>query len=107
MVVLRIKARDRYPLVTLFSRGMRINRLPTDWVWGHKSRAIPNFSHLWTSPGPRSISENTEMAMTRAPSNLELTVWLKCSYEKEMYIHTYYDTHKSEAGMLTRILSDQ
>lgn len=53
--------------------------LPTEWVWGHKSRIIPNVSHLWTSPGPRSISENMEMTITRSPSYLELTVWLKCS----------------------------
>lgn len=82
--------------------------LPTHWVWGHKSRTIPNFSHLWTSPGPRSISENMEMTMTRFPPYLEgLTLWMQCSYEKEMYMHTYQDTRKSEAGMLANISSDQ
>lgn len=53
--------------------------LPTDWIWEHKSRTIPNFRHLWTSPGPTSISENMETATIRSPSYLELTVWLKCS----------------------------
>lgn len=44
---------------------------------------------LWAIPGPRNISENIEMTVTRSPSYLEVTVevteWLKCSDEEERY----------------------
>ena len=41
---------------------------------------------LWAIPGPRNISENIEMTVTKSPSYLEVTEWLKCSDEEERYI---------------------
>lgn len=81
------QSKDQVPTswVLLFRVQENKQTVPMDGVWGHKD----NTSLLRARAGPRNISENIEMTVTRSPSYLEVTLkvteWLKCSEEEERY----------------------